>query len=197
VAETLLDALIAKPEFSERHDCEVEASTTATYDAIRAVTALNVRPLVPLMAVRTIPVAIRHPRRMAATIAGGFRAAGSKPVLDQFLAGGFIELADEPGREYVTGAVGRVWTLSDSAPIPLEARAQFESFDEPGNAKVALNFLVEPDSGGSRIVTETRVITTSADAHRDFSRYWRLVLPGSAMIRRSWLAAIRRRAESS
>lgn len=175
----------------------MDASAAAAYDAIRAVTALDIRPLAPLMAVRTIPVAIRHPRRMAATIANGFRTAGSKPVMEQFFAGGFIELADDPGREYVAGAVGRFWTLSGSAPVPLEGRPEFEAFDVPGNAKVALNFLVEPDADGSRIVTETRVVTTSADAHRDFGRYWRLILPASAMIRRSWLVAIRRRAERS
>jgi hypothetical protein len=44
---------------------------------------------------------------------------------------------------------------------------------------------------------ETRVHTTDAAAERRFAVYWRLIYPGSAFIRRMWLEAIRRRAESS
>ncbi len=192
---SLLDALIAEPEFSEHHECDVAAPPASTYAAIREVTALDIRPLAPLMAVRTLPVALRHPRRIAGTIGEGIRTARSRPVLDQFLAGGFIALAEEPGREYVAGAAGRFWTLSDSAPVRFDGAPEFDGFDEPGYAKAALNFIVEPSSVGSRLSTETRVVTTSAGAHRSFGRYWRLILPGSALIRRSWLAAIRRRAE--
>jgi hypothetical protein len=192
---SLLDALIAEPQFSEHHECAVAASPAATYDAVRSVTALEVRTLVPLMAIRTVPVALRHPLRLAGTIGAGFRTIGSRPVIEQFLNGGFVELAERAGQEYVAGAIGRFWTLSDSAPVPLAGAREFGDFDRPGYAKAALNFAVEPDRAGSRLSTQTRVVTTSADARRSFGRYWRLVLPGSAMIRRSWLAAIRRRAE--
>lgn len=192
---SLLDALIAEPEFSERHECEVGAAPAATYAAIREVTALAVRPLVPLMAVRTLPVAIRHPRRVAGTIGEGFQTARSRPVLDQFLARGFVALAEEPGREYVAGAVGRFWSLAGSAPVALAGREGFLAFSEPGYAKVVFNFAVEPLAPGSLVLTETRVTTTSEQARRSFARYWQLILPGSALIRRSWLAAIRRRAE--
>jgi hypothetical protein len=62
------------------------------------------------------------------------------------------------------------------------------------NAKAVLAFLVRPERGGSRVITETRVAGTSPDATRAFLRYWRVIRPGSGAIRRSWLAAIRRRA---
>jgi hypothetical protein len=34
------------------------------------------------------------------------------------------------------------------------------------------------------------------DAHRTFAVYWRIIRPGSGIIRRSWLEAIKRRAEA-
>jgi hypothetical protein len=195
LATSLLDALIAEPQFSERHQLSVAAPPGHVYAAVREVTGLEIRPLVPLMAVRALPVAIRHPRRLATTVGQGFRNAGSRPVIEQFLAGGFIELGEDPGHEYAAGAVGRFWTLSDSAPVSLDGAAAFADFAAPGYAKAAFSLTVEPRGGGSLVSTETRVTTTSADARRAFGRYWRLILPGSALIRRSWLAAIRRRAE--
>jgi hypothetical protein len=60
-----------------------------------------------------------------------------------------------------------------------------------------MNFLVEPlDGDACRVTTETRVIATDARARRAFRAYWTLVHPGSAFIRRMWLRALRRRAES-
>ena len=45
--------------------------------------------------------------------------------------------------------------------------------------------------------TDTRVHATSDDARRRFAAYWRVIYPGSSLIRRTWLAAIRKRAEAS
>ena len=69
------------------------------------------------------------------------------------------------------------------------------AFSELGYAKAALNFVVEPTDTGSRLITETRVVTTSAEAERLFGRYFRATLGPAGVIRRSWLSAIRARAE--
>ncbi|HEU4746901.1 MAG TPA: hypothetical protein VFS56_00260 [Gemmatimonadaceae bacterium] len=58
-----------------------------------------------------------------------------------------------------------------------------------------MNFVVLPnESGGSVVSTETRVFGSSPEAQRAFARYWRVIYPGSALIRRMWLRAIKRRA---
>jgi hypothetical protein len=49
--------------------------------------------------------------------------------------------------------------------------------------------------GRCRLATETRVHATTPGARRAFAPYWRVIYPGSALIRRMWLRAIRRRAE--
>ncbi|HEV7517478.1 MAG TPA: hypothetical protein VGR07_14350 [Thermoanaerobaculia bacterium] len=76
--------------------------------------------------------------------------------------------------------------------------AGFAALDRPGYAKAAINFRVEDDGNGwSRLVTETRVYATDASARRRFATYWRIIVPGSALIRRMWLAAVRDRAEGA
>ena len=60
-----------------------------------------------------------------------------------------------------------------------------------------MNFHVEDAGGGrSRLVTQTRIAASDARAERLFARYWRLIYPGSALIRWSWLRAIKARAEA-
>jgi hypothetical protein len=45
------------------------------------------------------------------------------------------------------------------------------------------------------VTTETRVFATTDSARRNFAVYWRIIRPGSGIIRGSWLEAIKRRAE--
>jgi hypothetical protein len=45
------------------------------------------------------------------------------------------------------------------------------------------------------VITETRVYAGTPAARRRFAIYWRFIRPGSGIIRRSWLEAIKRRAE--
>ncbi len=59
-----------------------------------------------------------------------------------------------------------------------------------------MNFLVQDDGAGASIVrTETRVYATDAPSEVQFARYWRVIYPGSALIRRMWLRGIKYRAE--
>jgi hypothetical protein len=55
----------------------------------------------------------------------------------------------------------------------------------------------EARAGGAELRTETRVLATDAASRQRFGRYWRLIRPGSALIRRTWLGAAKRRAEST
>jgi hypothetical protein len=73
----------------------------------------------------------------------------------------------------------------------------FAAFDQAGYAKMAANFRLDPIAGGraTRLSTETRVVCTDPSSARRFGRYWRLIRPASGATRRSWLTAIKRRAE--
>lgn len=58
-------------------------------------------------------------------------------------------------------------------------------------------FVTDAGDGASRVVTETRILATDAAARRRFGLYWRVIYPGSALIRVMWLRAVKRRAEQA
>jgi hypothetical protein len=67
----------------------------------------------------------------------------------------------------------------------------------PGFAAATMNFRIEDaDPTSCMLTTETRVYATDISTRRVFAGYWRVIYPGSALIRRMWLRAIAQRAES-
>jgi hypothetical protein len=179
----MLDEFLPRYDFNEVHSTTTSASPAAAMEAIRALTPAEVPTLVVLMAIRTLPSTLRGRRT-------GLRGR----LLEGFARGGFVPLRDAPD-EVVFGVVGQFW--KPSSGVRRIEPAEFEGFAEPGTAKAAFNLLVEPDGERTRIVTETRIATPDEHSRRSFSRYWRVIQPGSALIRRDWLRAIRRRAERS
>jgi hypothetical protein len=181
----LLDEVLPRFDASEVHDVWIAAQPDAAFAAVKEVTVREVRLLTPLETLRRLPSLL--------TGRAAFRPASSAPVLDEFTVG-VVPLGERPGTEIAAGAVGRFWRWAGNEPAAVRTREDFLSFAEPGYAKAAIAFLVRPERGGSRVVTETRVAGTSPEATRAFLRYWLAIRLGSGAIRRSWLAAIRRRA---
>jgi hypothetical protein len=121
------------------------------------------------------------------------------PLLDVAARTSFLVLAEEPHREIVLGTLVSAppgWRPSGK-PTPDSFKALFVTTNHPGFAPAAMNFRIE-DAGPAActLTTETRVYATEASTGRHFARYWRVIYPGSALIRRMWLRAIARRAES-
>ena len=183
----LLDKLMPDYEFGEAHSMLLNAPPDRALRAVRSV-ALGEMPLVRLLfAIRSLPASLGGKR--------GLPSEKTASLYEQMLAFGFIRLGEEPGREVVLGGVGQMFRLRGGvAPAVRDARS-FLAFEEPGYARVAMNFSVGATGDGARLATETRVATTDPDSHRHFGRYWRVIRPGSAAIRRSWLRAARRSAE--
>jgi hypothetical protein len=178
----VLDEFLPAYDHNEVHSTTASASPAAVMRAVRELTPTEVPVLVVLMAFRSIPSLLSRRRRPSP------RGA----LIDGFERAGFFVLRDTPD-ELVYGVVGRFWQLSGNVQ-PIDPSA-FAAFAEPGFAKAVFNFSLEPAGDRTRITTETRIATTDEQARRSFGRYWRVVHPGSALIRRDWLRAIRRRAE--
>jgi hypothetical protein len=107
-------------------------------------------------------------------------------------------LSDEPGREIVLGTlVVRPRGARLAVPDDPAATARiFANLSAPGFAKAAMNFRIEPGPDGScRVTTETRIFATDPATARRFATYWRFILPGSSLLRVTWLGAIAARAE--
>jgi hypothetical protein len=93
--------------------------------------------------------------------------------------------------ETVWGGVMRPWRNEGGGRVEIGDLESLRNFHANGYVKVAMDLFVEP---AGTLVTETRIQATDAAAHRAFGRYWLVVRPGSGLIRRSFLRAVRRRA---
>lgn len=183
----LIDELMPTFDVDEIHRRRVGATCAQTMAAARDVTVGEIRLLGPLMAIRALPMrAAGHDARLIS----------NQPVLQQFLDAGFILLGESPD-ELVLGEVGQPWRLTTTPSRDVTGHSDFAAFTTPGFAKVTMNFSVVPHPHGCLLSTQTRVHATDPTARRAFARYWRVVSHGSAAIRRSWLAAIARRAHTT
>jgi hypothetical protein len=183
--ETRLDEFIPVWQFGERHTITVAAPPARVFEAIRNVRANEISLFKTLTWIR------RGGRRGPESI---LNAGDSVPLLAVATRNGFIYLADEAPRELVIGTVVVAPPGGRGALSPQTFKAQLA----PGFALAAMNFRVTPDgTGGSLVSTETRVFANNPAARRRFGRYWRLIYPGSALIRRMWLHAVERRATDS
>lgn len=181
-----LDEFVPACQFREAHSIRIRAQRDAVYEAVKSVTAREIRFF-------RLLTWLRSPRLSRAGRENILAAPADSPLLDVALRSGFLLLAEDPGRELVFGTIlcGRLPRVS--RPVP----GDFVKLDRPGLCKVAMNFRLQEETGGwVRLSTETRVLALDASARRRFAAYWRVILPGSALIRKMWLEAIRRRAET-
>jgi hypothetical protein len=59
------------------------------------------------------------------------------------------------------------------------------------------SFTVEDAGAGWSVIrAETRVVATDPLTRRGMGRYWRLIVPGSGLLRLQWLEGIKHRAEN-
>ena len=181
----LIDEALPRFDVREIHETTVHAALDVVYAAIKSVTARDVRLLAPLEVLRVLPGLLVRRRQ--------FRPTSSAPLIEEFTLG-VVPLGERAGKEIVAGAIGRYWLLWGNQPALIRTREEFLAFSEPGYTKAVVAFSVSAESTGCRVTTETRVAGTSPEATRAFRRYWLLIRPASGAIRRSWLAAIRRRA---
>src|SRR5919202_5396186 len=131
----LLDELMPEYEFSERHRVSIEAPAGRALEAAKQATPGEM-PLVRLLfRVRSLPAI---PSR-----GGGLPTGSSEPLLAQMMDSGFVFLGEEPDREVILGVIGQMFKLRGDAPAIRNAR-EFVAFEEPGYAKAAMNFYVEP-----------------------------------------------------
>ena len=196
----LLDDLMPRYDVVERHRTTVRAAPATVFAAIRRADLAGGPIASALMALRLLPAAIvglvRSPSRALAELRERrARGQGRGAVrLAEFERAGFHVVAERPGTEIVIGLLGRFWTprggLCDSVSVD-----DFDAGPPPGFALAGWNFTVSTAAGGgTELATETRV-RCAPDARTSFRAYWLVVRPGSGIIRREMLRAIRREAE--
>ncbi len=183
---TRLDEFVPAWQFSEAHTIRVQAPREKVYQALKEVRAGEIRLFQTLTWIR------RFGRPGPENI---LNAPEKIPILEVATRSGFLLLAEEPGREIVLGTL--VVAPAGWQPKGKPTPEGFKALKDPGFALAAMNFRLEDAGPGETLVTtETRVYATDAASRRRFARYWRVIYPGSALIRRMWLRAIKKRAET-
>jgi hypothetical protein len=188
-AATALDRLAPTFQAAERHSMTIAASADQVWAALTQVTVGELRVFRLLMGLRVLPGRLLGRPRA--------RFDAEESLLGWAVRFGFTILGEEVRRELVVGAIGQPWRLVGGRGMAVAGGDDFAAFDQAGYAKMAANFQLVPDAGGRavQLTTETRVACTDAASARRSARYWWLIRPASGAIRRSWLAAIKRRAE--
>jgi hypothetical protein len=185
--ETRLDQFAPIWQFNEVHTIHIDAPPARVFDAIKRVRADEIGFFNLLTWIR----------RGGQPLPEGILNAGSqKPLVDVAISTTFVRLAEDAPRELVIGTVIRA-PPGAGAGGTLRTVDTFQKPLAPGFTLATMNFLVSPAGSGSLVSTETRVFANSPPVRRRFATYWRIIYPGSAIIRRMWLRAIERRATSA
>ena len=182
-----LDEFAPIYEFSETASIPVRAPADRVYDAIFRVTAADV----PLY--RTLAWLRRGGASGPESI---LNPSEHEPLVRVATRTSFMTLAEVPGREFVMGAV--VIAPSGARLAAGPTSESFKALTRPGFAKAVMNFSIVPQGPGLCLLrTETRVHAADPASREVFARYWKVIAPGSLLIRHMWLRAIKVRAEAA
>jgi hypothetical protein len=179
----LIDRYVPIPHYREYHSASVRAPADTVIAAAAAYRTESDAFFRGMIALRELPM--RAERLL------GRRPTEPQPPfgIDDFT------LLQRCENEVVFGLAGRFWR-PDFDLVPLSGGQDFLDLNEPGIAKLALNFAVRADgSGVTMLSTETRVLCVDRAARRRFAPYWLLIRPVSGLIRRRTLGIIRRTCE--
>jgi hypothetical protein len=183
---SLLDEAMPEFEFVEHHQIRVHAPLPRAYADLQAVTPDELAAYPILMKVRN-----------AAMGRSWRKPTGPSPAIIAIFSdprSGYMLIAKNE-REMVFGGLGRVRSTKGDEQV-LSSPAAFASFHQPGCVKVAFNLKVDDAGDGwTTVSTETRLHALDAGSLRATAVYWRLIYPGSGMLRTMWLQAARNRAE--
>lgn len=186
VQQTQLDEYVPVYQFEEFHSILVHAPPERVFKAIQEVSADEISLFRALTWIRRFGQSGQE---------SVLNAPPHQPLLAVALRTGFMKLAEGQDREVVLGTL--VVRPPRWRPNTRATPDDFKQLRAAGFAVAAINFRIQEEAGGfSLLTTETRAYATDASARRKFAAYWRVIYPGSALIRVMWLRAIRHRAEA-
>lgn len=181
-----LDRVLPRYDKRERHSRWIAADPERVWAALHDLRVRDLPVSMTLVRLRGGP---------SAWLRGTDDGAADLPALEAFAP---RPLASNPPHELVLGDIARYATLTPERPdVPRGDPAAFTAFAEPGWSKVAMNFQLAAERGGTTLSTETRIAGTDRSARLAFELYWVLVRLGSGMIRHDVLHAVARAAERS
>lgn len=170
----LSHTLMVDPDCGEFHQRQIRAEPSAVWDALSRISLADLTITRPLMLVR-------HLGRKG-------QPAAAAPLLTH----GPVELlTSTPGSYAIGAAIMRPLQLHPERH-PVSTVAAFSAFHDPGWVKVLTDFSIQAADGGSLLSTDTRCQATDPATRKRFGAYWRLIRPGSDLVRRDMLRSVDR-----
>lgn len=180
---TRLDEIMPEYQFSEKHSTRIHAQPERVLQAVRDSTFGDMKSLHTLLKVRAAASRTSHDTDVF---------SHDQRILDAFVASGYISGGSEHEIVLCGGANVRAGRV-----LGVHTLQEWAAYRQPGAVKMAFDFNVEQTGDGwSTIIAETRVLALDDATRRGMGTYWRLIVPGSGLLRRQWLERIKRRAES-
>jgi hypothetical protein len=180
-----LDQVLPTPRLIEIDEVDLAVSPERAWQLLRHADMAKLPLARALFSLRTLPgQLLGRQREPLAFRIDDLQSSPEHP--------GFQVLVDQPGREFVVGAIGKVWQFD----IPFRHVAnsdEFLAFVEPGFVKVA--WAIRLSARGEKdthVVFELRVDATDDESWEKFRAYFRLIGRPSRFIRRSLLASLAR-----
>ena len=182
---TLIDQLLPRYQFCEKHQLLTSAAPAALLDAALRPEVSDDPWIRRFIQLRELPDRL-------------WGALGGRSGLRQQPAFGihnFTPLGRDRDQEVAIGLVGKFWQ-ADYGQARIASADGFAQFAEPGVAKLVLNFSTEgAGDGRTWLRTETRVFCNDRVSLRRFTPYWWVIRPVSGLIRKRLLGRIQVAAE--
>jgi hypothetical protein len=181
----LIDKYLPEYHFFEKHTIEINATNEHILNAIIDLCPKEISFLFRLLFfIRSIPPKILRKNHFSFCL--------NSPLIMQLEEKGF-KILETNNEEIVIGIINQNRKIKKEE---LSQKDDFINFRGKESAKIATNFFLVESKGKVIVSTETRIYTTDLKVKRKFAMYWMIVYPGSALIRKIWLKAIKKRAES-
>jgi hypothetical protein len=179
-----IDSLLKSYTFNEYHEMTIDATPEKIKEALKTTGVKDIPVVLWLMKIRGIADENKDMSNSA---------TNNRPCTDTFTTPDFNFIVADSS-ELITLMILRA---SGKTPPPeITTFDEFSTFNQPGYVKVAVNFRFIPLGNGKTLLsTETRNLATTSHDNRIFGAYWRIIYPGSAIIRRVWLNAVAKKAE--
>ena len=188
----LLDRYLPQYDVTETHAVVIDADTELTWQAVRRSDLSRSAVIRVLLELRSLP------NRLQGVLKGRPSEPSRPPLmLDDMERAGFLLLGERPGHEIVFGSVVQPWkAVTDDEPAPRSQPVDSPSSTPLGTSRSPSTSGWSPTAMGAPLITtETRTAATDSTSLHHFARYWMLVGPFSALIRRLMLRIVKSDAE--
>ncbi len=181
---TLVDEIVPEYQIGEKHSIFIEAPPARVFDSLKRAkddeqSVIKLFDLLPVIA----------GKRDASSL-----SEDEKPLYEMLRETSGLVL-EKPNKEFVAANIA---TMDEHIPSTPNTVRGFVTYRLRYNEmKLPVSFRVDPEEGGSRLTTETRIMFAVRNLCRDYFWYWGIIYPGSSLLRIDFLEAVKHRAEAA